>query len=172
MSSAFAKPRGQCCIDVWRLPKELLDMTDNEQKSEFIERYKLGASTEVGKRFEENSLTTPAEISFLEEAAVIIGLSIFLGGPLAWAFGMMALLFFGSWTTLLTAVLVSLCLAFHPMPSHEFSHKYIINSWFTRSMYKYFTYRFVWTGDSHQKIQETTPWIGAGVSSNSSTILL
>jgi 2-acylglycerol O-acyltransferase 2 len=161
-TSAFKKKRGHCCIDVWRLPKELLEMPDDDKDRKFELMENFGQATEVGVSFPPNALTNLAPISFLEEAAVVIGLCVVLGGPLAWVVSMLTLLFIGSWIQLIIAIITSLFLAYHPLPSIEYCKKHVINSWFTRSMYKYFTYRFVWTGDSRQKIVEHRPWIGAG----------
>jgi hypothetical protein len=148
------------CIDVWALTPELFNVEKQE-------RFKIIADTcqktEVGP-FPPNSLTTPAPITFLEEAVVLTSLGIIIGGPLLWINCMIALLFVGSWSQCGVALAVSFILAFHPMPPNEFSNRHVTCSWWTRCIYKYFTYRFVWSGDSHESIQENRPWIGAGVS--------
>jgi len=120
-------------------------------------------TTEKGP-FPPNSLTAPAPISLLEEIVVLSSLFIHIGGPLVWVLTMFFLIIAGTWTQLVTAMAISAVLMYHPMPSHEYSKKNVINSWWCRAMYKYFTYRFVWTGDSHELIQDHKPWIGAGVS--------
>lgn len=148
------------CIEVWAIPPEVYAIKSKEERHKYIET--LGKTTEAGP-FPPNSLTTPAPISFLEEAAVLASLLVALGGPLVWVFGMLGLLLVGSWSQLVTAMVVSYALAYHPMPSHEYAKNNVITSWWTRALYKYFTYRFVWAGDSHEKIQEHRPWIGAGV---------
>ena len=147
------------CIDVWALTPALFEI-EKQERFKIIEE--TCQKTEVGP-FPPNSLTTPAPITLIEEAFVVISLGIIIGGPLLWINCMLVLLSTGTWTQCGAALFVSMILAFHPMPSNEFSKQHVICSWWTRCIYKYFTYRFVWSGDSHEKIQEHAPWIGAGV---------
>ena len=152
---------GSRCINVWAIPPDVYEVTSRDERVELLES--LAQTTDDGP-FPANSLTTPAPISLLEETVVLLTLGIQLGGPLMWVFSMVTLVFVGSWTQLTTATAMSAALAYHPMPSHVYSKQNVINSWWCRALYKYFTYRFVWTGDSHELIQNAKPWIGAGVS--------
>lgn len=151
------EPRHRC-IEVWALTRESFEM---EKEERFKLYYDLCKKTE-GEPFKPNSLVTPAPITFLEEATVVVSLCVILGGPLVWIFSLLALLFLGTWSQLGVYLLVSAVLAYHPMPSHEWSRKHVVGCWWTRCLYKYFTYRFVWSGDSHELIQKHKPWIGAG----------
>ena len=152
---------GSRCIEVWAIPPEVYQATTREERVALLES--MAQQTEDGP-FPPNSLTTPAPISILEETVVLLSLGVQLGGPLVWAFTMFGLVFVGTWTQLGTAMAISYGLAYHPMPSRLYATKNIVNSWWTRCLYKYFTYRFVWTGDSHELIQDAKPWIGAAVS--------
>lgn len=154
------KNRGHRCIDVWAIPPDAYKLPPVERFQFF---YDMATKTE-SEPFKPNSLTTPATLTFLEEATVVLGLLVMLGGPLAWVFTMLYLIVAGTWTQLGIAMVVSYILAKHPLPSHEYSRKNIITSWWTQCLYKYFTYRFVWDGDSHELIVKHQPWIGAGVS--------
>ncbi|CAB9530266.1 Diacylglycerol O-acyltransferase 2-like protein 6 [Seminavis robusta] len=154
------------CIDVWAVPPHLFKI-EKEERIKIIESMALSKEQTLVKHteegpFEPNSLTTPAHISFVEEAVVVVSLGIMIGGPLAWIASMITILCVGTWTQCAVAVLISAILAYHPMPSVEYSREHIISSWWTRCIYKYFSYRFVWSGDSHIKIHEAVPWIGAG----------
>ena len=155
------KKTGSRCIEVWAIPQAAYEATTKEERLALLES--MAQQTEDGP-FPPNSLTTPAPISFLEETVVLLSLGIQLGGPLVWVFSMIGLMVAGTWTQLGTALAISYGLAYHPMPSRLYCTKNIVNSWWTRCLYKYFTYRFVWTGDSHELIQEAKPWIGAAVS--------
>ena len=157
--------RGHRCIDVWAIPPETWRLPAKDRFQFF---YDMAQKTEV-EPFQPNSLTTPAPITLLEEAAVVVSLSIMLGGPLVWVFSMLFLLVAGTWTQLAMGIGISYLLACHPLPSHQFSRTNIITCWWTQCLYKYFTYRFVWDGDSHELIEKHQPWIGAGVSEKSCT---
>jgi hypothetical protein len=153
-------PWGHRCIDVWAIPPEVYKLEPRERFQVFMD---MAQKTE-GEPFKPNSLSTPCKITFLEEATVVISLGILLGGPLVWVFSMLYLILAGTWTQLALGIATSFVLANHPLPSHQFSRENIITSWWTHCLYKYFTYRFVWDGDSHEKIFQHQPWIGAGVS--------
>ena len=89
---------------------------------------------------------------------VIMG--IWLGGPLVTFFTPIVLILFSHnlMTHLgyyLAAVLV---LALHPLPNLE---DYLNKSDFSMWLYKYFSYRIMWSGDAYDKAQASPPWVGA-----------
>ena len=58
-------------------------------------------------------------------------------------------------------------LAMHPLPrgvrgKQSAYEEWLASTGFTLSLYKYFSYRFVWSGDAKQEAEAVPAWIGAG----------
>ena len=115
--------------------------------------------TKHADRFAPGSLTGQAPISLAEEAAVLLAFFVLMGGPLTLLVCGTYLLLLGSWTGCAIHVLVTLGLMFHPMPEVADAMR---ESWFMLSVYRYFSYRFVWSGDDDQASLASAAWIGAG----------
>ncbi len=56
-------------------------------------------------------------------------------------------------------LLLALALAYHPLPDCASA---INESWFALAMYKYFSYRFVWSDADDELAISAPAWIGAG----------
>jgi len=83
---------------------------------------------------------------------------LWLGGPLFCFFLPCLLFLFGSTTQLCYFFAIFAVLASHPVPNME--HK-LNKSAFSMWMYKYFSYRIMWSGDAFDKAQTSPPWVGA-----------
>lgn len=152
------------CLDCWRVPSEMgitaLPNQNNETREAaqaLIDREFV--HTSKGK-FKENSLTERAEISFLEQSAVVATMVTIMGGALWWPFFGMALFALGAWSSVALYVAATLILMYHPMPDVADS---IAHWWILRAIYKYFSYRLVYRGANKQALQRSDqPWIGTG----------
>ena len=85
--------------------------------------------------FPAGSLDAVCSMPWHEEAAVMLVMLVWLGGPLVWALGGLLGLLFGAWSTRAAIVAASLVLAGHPMPGRAFS-KMLYRSRFTLWLYK------------------------------------
>jgi len=85
-------------------------------------------------------------------------MGLWLGGPLVTFFGPICILLFGTTTQLCYFLAVVLVLALHPLPNLE---DYLNKSAFSLWLYKYFSYRIMWSGDAYDKAQTSPPWVGA-----------
>ena len=115
--------------------------------------------TKHADRFAPGSLTSQAPITLAEEAAVLLAFFVLMGGPLLLLICGAYLLLLGSWTGCAIHLLVTLGLMYHPMPEVADAMR---ESWFVLSVYRYFSYRFVWSGDDDQASLASAAWIGAG----------
>lgn len=115
--------------------------------------------------FGKDALTSQAAISPYEEALICAAMFVWVGGPLLLTFSGLAILLLGPMTNRLVFVVATLILAMHPLPvSREWKLK-LYQGWLTRSLYKYFSYRFVWCDDdiaANQAVAQSGAWIGAG----------
>jgi len=148
------------CLEVFNIPAELMVVSrdPSREKSRYKAIKKL-VRTRVGP-FSEGELAGQAEISFMEELAVVLFTLVVLGGPL---FLFLVLVpftaVFGSWHHWLALVLTILLLALHPLPSVDYN--LIRSSWFTFALYKYFSYRYVWCDDDWERLMNGSSWIAA-----------
>jgi hypothetical protein len=108
--------------------------------------------------FEKDSHTRQSSIAWHEEAACMVVMGLWLGGPLVTFFGPIYLVLFGTTTQLCYFLAVVLVLALHPLPNLE---DYLNKSAFSLWLYKYFSYRIMWSGDAYDKAQTSPPWVGA-----------
>eukprot|EP00978_Attheya_sp_CCMP212_P041844 scaffold245331_cov48-Attheya_sp.AAC.4 len=150
------KKRQYHCLDIWAISNETLSLSDEERKRVIPTLVRLSDGP-----FEPNSLDQPASITFVEEATAVFLLCVCMGGPLIWIFSTLYALLFGSWTLRTWAMLFYIVLAYHPMPSSAFVHRFI-TSRYTQALYRYFSYRMVWTDSNLEDAQSNGPWIGAG----------
>lgn len=147
------------CLDLWAIPSEVLKLKEPERGRAIATLVHSSASPP-----KPNSHAHPARISLADEALAVTFLFTVLGGPLVVLGTIFGILLVGSFALRLSLVPVALLLAYHPLPS-AFSPDF--TEWFltcrlTRALYKYFTYRLVWTDDALQRNQTAAPWIGAG----------
>ena len=117
--------------------------------------------------FRENELAFKAPLSFYEEFSVVLVLGVVMGGPLL-IIPTLAFAISRGWIACLVWVAILLLLALHPMPTHPIrgrqteAEEGLSKSYFTLSLYKYFSYRFVWSGDAKEQCEKVPAWIGAG----------
>ena len=111
--------------------------------------------------FKENEHTSTANISLIEESVCVIGLSIVMGGPIAWLMlSWYIILFQFSYTNIALYTIATIFLMYHPLPDLAV---WLRQSFFVRSLYKYFSYRFIFSGDLPDKVLKAKPFLGAGV---------
>ena len=153
------------CLDIFACPYEALSLPDADRRKvvEGITR----ASPPGG--FKPGELAHKAPISFMEEALVVLVLGIVVGGPLLLlpALGLCTYLY--GWKACIVWLCVVLMLAFHPLPRSVVSRgkQSPSEAWLTRTpfalaLYKYFSYRFLWSGDAKDLAEQVPSWIGAG----------
>lgn len=117
--------------------------------------------------FKANELASKAPLPFLEEAYVVLVLAVVMGGPLLLLPSFVYCVIHG-WAAFLVWLVGVLFLCFHPMPTHpmkgqqtQAEHR-LSCSRFTLALYKYFSYRFVWSDDAKDQCERVPAWIGAG----------
>ena len=151
------------CLDIFACPQEALAMPEKDRRRivEGITR------TSSPGGFAKDELAFKAPISFAEEAAVICVLAIVMGGPLV----LIPTLIYGTyifgWTFCILWLIVVVALSMHPLPrgvrgKQSASEEWLGRTGFTLSLYKYFSYRFVWSGDAKELSESVPAWVGAG----------
>ena len=108
-----------------------------------------------------NSLAHKADIKLWEELDVLVIFAIIMGGPFVLFLSGVYCATLGSWTQCASWFAMAAFLAFHPLPKCE---QGLAQSKFTLAIYKYFSYRFVWSGDALEanSTERLGSWIGAG----------
>ena len=91
-----------------------------------------------------------APMSFGEELTVVVLFLLCMGGPMFIVVSFFGVVLFGTWSQLLLHIVVTLVLAYHPMPSNPKHVYHPIAMFISRAVFKYFSYRFMWTGDALQ----------------------
>jgi len=117
--------------------------------------------------FKANELAFKAPLTFYEEFIVVLVLAVVMGGPLL-ILPTLVFAFYQGLAACLLWVLAMLVLALHPIPTHPIrgrqteAEQALGRSNFTLSLYKYFSYRLVWSGDAKEQCESVPSWIGAG----------
>lgn len=109
--------------------------------------------------FAANALAAQSPISLREEAMVVLCLGVCMGGPLLLLPSLLAVLVYGSWTAVAAWIFIVVFLAAHPVPACAESLR---SSSLAMALYRYFSYRFVWSGDAKAAGEQVGAWIGAG----------
>lgn len=113
--------------------------------------------------FKDDQFASQCEVSFADTVIVSCFFLTIMGLPLALVGTFFVLLVFGSWTSLLIIFpLVSAFFALHPLP--KATHENNFNPFIARLMlalFRYFSYRHMFSGDALEKAQSGEPWIGA-----------
>ena len=143
------------CADLFRVPREALSLPEGDRRA-VADQYVL--ESEPGG-FAANALAHQSPITLREEATVILTLLVVMGGPLLLLPSLLACLAFGSWFMCAAWLAVVLFLAMHPLPSCAASLR---ESALSTALYRYFSYRFVWSGDAREAGEKCPAWIGAG----------
>jgi 2-acylglycerol O-acyltransferase 2 len=150
------------CLYTFGFPSDALELPEADQRK-VVE----GITKVSGPGgFRKDELTAKAPITFLEEAAVICVLAVIFGGPLLLLPTFLYCLFLG-WKACAIWMIVVLVLALHPLPKggrgqQSESEVSASRSAFTLALYRYFSYRFVWSGDTKEQAEKVSAWIGAG----------
>ena len=150
----MAAPRSYC-LDAWRCPAQCLALGADDRRAvvdEFI------VTSEPGG-FADRALAHKSTISVFDEALVIVTLLVVMGGPLFLLLSFVFCIFFGSWLNCASWLLVTVVLALHPLPHCELMLR---QSRLSAALYRYFSYRFVWSGDAREIAERIPAWIGAG----------
>ncbi|GBG34349.1 Diacylglycerol O-acyltransferase 2 [Hondaea fermentalgiana] len=158
-------------LDLWRVPRELLasklpvsesDPDETRRKLEDEANELLLREYVVAHEgpFPDDALTEKASISAGEQALVLFALLVTLGGPLFWFTLGLVFAIGATWQTFGFYVLATLVLAMHPLPS---SVPALWTSKLINAMYKYFSYRFVWKGNTRQVLRAESQYLGSGV---------
>ena len=90
---------------------------------------------------------------------VVLCLGVCMGGPLLLLPSLLAVLVYGSWTAVAAWIFIVVFLAAHPVPACAESLR---SSSLAMALYRYFSYRFVWSGDAKAAGEQVGAWIGAG----------
>lgn len=113
--------------------------------------------------FQDDEFSHKCDISTMDTAIVVLFFMMTMGGPLFLVLSFFFLICFGSWTSLFIHMSVTAFLALHPVPkAHPDNNMYPIVLQISRSIFRYFSYRFMWSGDAWEQAQTGEPWIGAG----------
>ena len=143
----------QHCIECFAFTPEELALPDVERRRLIAARVKSVDS------FAPGALASKAPLGRADEAAVLLAFLVLMGGPLLLLASGIACVIGGSWRELAMWCALSVSLALHPLPSCAATMR---KSWFARSLYRYFSYRFVWSGDALEALQDAPAWFGAG----------
>jgi len=150
-------PQAFHALQVFSAPEEVA-LLGPEEREKTIQKLIKSTGPEG---FPPLSLTSQAAISMSEELLVMLVMFIWMGGPLFMFFGGLAVFLLGTWPVKAAYVTLAAFLAYHPMPGKAFTAA-LIRSQFTRALYKYFSYRFVWCDDQAEFARAHGPWIGTG----------
>lgn len=151
------------CLEIFAAPLESLGLPEADRRKVFAGLTKSSPSG----GFKPNELAGKAALSLFEEAYVVFVLAIVMGGPLLLLPTFVYCAMQG-WVACVLWLVAMLILCVHPMPTHPIqgsqtpAEKSLGRSMFTLSLYKYFSYRFVWSGDAKEQCEKVPAWIGAG----------
>jgi 2-acylglycerol O-acyltransferase 2 len=147
------------CFNVFE-HTDLLEISDDAERKKAVEAHIISCDSADG--FPDGSLATKSDIGFVDEALVLAFFSVLTGGPMLWGFLALSMVWC-SWSARLAYVATTLVLAFHPLSGDlPATVRAVRVSRLTAALYKYFSYRFVWTDDELQACQDSPAWIGAG----------
>jgi len=132
------------------------------QRAARLERVKEYTVDSSDEGFEKDQFAEQAPLTLFEDAVVSTFFLAIMGGPLLLSASFFVLLLLGSWTQLATHIVITLALAFHPVPkasTDNAANPFVIK--LSRMVYRYFTYRYMWSGDAWEKVRTGPAWIGA-----------
>jgi len=150
------------CVEIFSCPAAALKLAKEDRRTVITG---ITKTSEPGG-FRKDELATKAPISFLEEAVVVIVLAVVMGAPLLILPTFFLSMYLG-WKAFVGWLVAVLVLALHPLPKSVRGQQSPYQAWlgsspFTLSLYKYFSYRFVWSGDAKERCERVPAWIGAG----------
>mmetsp|Transcript_20267 Transcript_20267/g.47328 ORF Transcript_20267/g.47328 Transcript_20267/m.47328 type:complete len:359 (+) Transcript_20267:125-1201(+) len=145
----------QYCLETYRCPVEALSLAEEDRRK--VVSGLIKESGDAG--FSKDELAGKAALSWQEELMVVSVLGFVMSGPPALFFAGLASVLYGSWRTKMAFFGLTAFLAFHPLPNCS---ETLRTSRLTLAIYKYFSYRFVWSGSSKDDVEQAGAWIGAG----------
>jgi hypothetical protein len=154
------------CLEIFRIPRALGATARGVRDDAGLKR---AAKLVVDEQyvvhskgpFADGALAARSPITWAGEAAVVLVMTVVMGGPLVWSFALPAYLAVaGSWLQVGLYVAASAVLAYHPLPV---AYDELYSSWFVEQMYRYFSYRMLWADDCRDEAMRHSPWLGAGV---------
>lgn len=150
------------CLQMFNVSVSTLSRGDRASRRE---RLKADPTVFVhgSPSFEPGALTAQAPMLWWEEGLVMLFFAMVMGGPFVLLGALLVCAVFGSWAQLFVCAAIVVLLAFHPLPqAPDFSQRVWV-AWFTRLVYCYFSYRYVWSGDAWEENLSGAPWMGAAV---------
>lgn len=143
------------CLELWRASRELLKLP----KEERMERAMKELLVSHDGPFPPDALSGVSPVFCCDRIIVQSVLVALLAGPVVFVFFPVFALVFWSWRLLVGWALVSLVLAFHPLP-----HRYLYDHRITLAFYRYFSFRLAWTDDLMTgALQDVNAWCGLAV---------
>ena len=140
------------CLEIFRFDREALGLPEADRRA-LAEKMTI-----VKNDFQENELAWQAEIGWFDEMLVVGFLTVVMAAPMLIGPSFFLCAFAGL-KPLMGWFLIMGTLAYHPWPT---ASKAAWQWRLTRALYKYFSYRIVWVGDSREKATDSRTWIGAG----------
>jgi len=144
------------CLEVFDVPPEFASGKQGvgSRDQQAVDKRILTSETP----FANNQFVNLAPISLSEELLVLGFLFVTMGMPLFWFLLIMPwVLLQSALPTKFFFVMLTATLAFHPLPRIVSRQSKLVFA-----LYKYFSYRLVWTGNLRERTRQIGPWVGAG----------
>jgi 2-acylglycerol O-acyltransferase 2 len=147
----------QHVLDIWKAPVAALQLDDASRR-----KFAASITTTHPSVFPALANAHRAPITFLEESFVVAALFLCIGGPLYLLLAGLYLAALSTYTNVGIWLAVTLLLALHPLPTSPSFKAWVLNSAFSVALYRYFSYRFIWSGNSQESNAKSSAFIGAG----------
>ena len=150
------------CLEIFACPPEALTLPDADRR-----KVVSGITKTSGPGgFKKDELAFKSDISVSEELMVVTMLFLVIGGPLVVFVSLLWCALCG-WRACAFWLVAVLCLSLHPLPKSSLGKQSRFEAWlastgFTLALYKYFSYRFVWSDDHKEQAERCAAWVGAG----------
>ena len=148
-------------MPVYEVSMEQMSLPIQSERLASAQKLVIVAPTKDG--FKDDEFAHKSDISIMDSVLVSLFFMMIMGGPLVLVCAFFFLLCFGSWTSLFIHMSVTAFLAFHPVPKahpHHNMHPTVLK--ISSTIFRYFSYRFMWSGDAWDQARTGKPWIGAG----------
>ena len=144
------------CLNLWALPPSVLALPEAERLKLIKEQYTV-VSDEGG--FAQASQNSQAPLSTADSVLALTFLSVVMGGPVVLMASGIACIIFGSWAHCVYWLTTALALATHPLPDVAAP---LARSRLSLALYRYFSYRWLWSGDDGEHGEAVAPFVGCG----------
>lgn len=149
----------QFCCPAYLLPMDLITTsTPVAEKEKVVDEIQIMSGP---SGFKTGELRTKCSISFMEEAAVVAFFILLFFAPLVLAILLLCAVSMGTWCQFSCLTLMTAFLSLHPLPTGP--RGWLVRSramqWLTSALFKYFTIRFIWTGDARKKCFESPAFL-------------